>query len=81
MKTVDADEAQMHFAQLLDEAAEGETIIITREGQLIAQLMPAEEDELPDAAKAIEEWRRYQEKHNIRLNGLSIGEMIEEGRM
>lgn len=81
MKSVGADEAKMHLSRLLDEVAAGETITITRHGSPVAQLVPPggiSQDQVDAAVNAIHEFR---ERENIRLNGLTIKEMIEEGRM
>ena len=80
MKTVGSYEAKTHLPRLLDEVAQGETITITKHGVPVAQLVPPPDARKRDAAKAIEEWKRYQKEHNITLGGLSIRELIEEGR-
>jgi prevent-host-death family protein len=80
MKTVGAYEAKTHFSQLLDEVARGESITITRRGEPVARLVPPDRIARDKAAKAIEEWEAYRREHNITLGGLSIREMIEEGR-
>ncbi len=80
MKTVGAYEAKTHLAQLLDEVANGGSITITRHGSPVAQLVPVPESRRPDVGAIIDEWREYRRQQNIRLDGLSIREMIEEGR-
>lgn len=80
MKTVGAYEAKTHLAQLLDEGVAGETITITRRGVPVAQLVPSTDGVRPDVGKVIAEWEEYRERNNITLGGLSIREMIEEGR-
>lgn len=80
MKSVGAYEAKTHLAQLLVEVAEGETITITKHGTPVAQLVPPPDARRPDVAKLIEEWRAYREQHDIRLDGLTIRELIEDGR-
>lgn len=79
MKTVGAYEAKTHLARLLDEVAKGETITITKHGVPIAVLAPPPEMRRRDPATAISAWRAFRE--NITLGpGLSIREMMEEGR-
>jgi prevent-host-death family protein len=80
MRFVGAYEAKTHLAQLLAEVAEGETITITKHGTPVAQLVPPPDARRPDVAKLIEEWLEYRKEHDIRLDGLTIREMIEEGR-
>ena len=82
MKTVEAHEAKTHRPRLLDEAAAGTTITITKHGVPVAQPVPMPDKRRPDVGKAIDEWRAYRREHNITLGeGLTIREMIEEGRM
>lgn len=80
MRTIGAYEAKTHFSRLLDEVAEGKTITITKHGVPVARLMPAAADQKLTAKEAFERWERYRDEHNIRLDGLSIREMINEGR-
>ncbi len=79
MQTVSAYEAKTHLSRLLDDVARGETITITRHGTPVAMLVPPDKRR-EDVAELIEEWRRYRREQNITLGGLSIREMIEEGR-
>ena len=81
MKTVGAYEAKTHLSRLLDEVAAGETITITKHGVPVAQLVPPDAARRPNVAKVIAEWEEYRRRHNITLGGLSIREMIDEGRM
>ena len=81
MKTVGAYEAKTHLPRLLDEVAAGETITITKHGVPVAQLVPPPGARRADVGKVIREWEEYRRRHNITLGGLSIREMIEEGRM
>ncbi len=80
MKTVGAFEAKTHLSRLLDEVAEGETITITKHGTPVAQLVPPPEALRKDVRAAIDKWLAYRKEHNIRLDGLTIREMIEDGR-
>ena len=79
MKTVGAYEAKTRFGELLREVENGETIIVTRHGLPVARLSPMEKD-ADDAAAAIEELHRYRREHRPTLGGISIRELIEEGR-
>jgi antitoxin (DNA-binding transcriptional repressor) of toxin-antitoxin stability system len=80
-----AEEAAVHFDALLARVEHGETVEITREGQAIAliQAVPRAPKAFdPDEAqRAAKEWIAYRNEHNITLGGLSIRELIEEGRM
>ena len=79
MKSVGAYEAKTRFAELLREVENGETIIVTRHGLPVARLSPMEK-EANDAAAAIEELHRYRREHRPTLGGITIRELIEEGR-
>ena len=78
MKTVGAYEAKTHLSRLLKRVINGERIIITKHGVPVAVLQPPESLKKPDAKKVINELREFREKHS--LKGLSIRDMIEEGR-
>jgi prevent-host-death family protein len=78
VKTIGAYEAKTHLPRLLDEVVKGERITITKHGHPVAVLVP------PDAATArdvdvvmarIREFRK-----GNRLDGLSIKDLINEGR-
>lgn len=77
METVGAFEAKTHLSKLLDRVAKGERILIERHGKPVAILQPVDSAKRP-ISETIEEIRRFREHH--RLDGLSIRELIEEGR-
>ncbi len=79
METVGAYEAKTHLPKLLDRVAKGERIIITRHGSPVAILQPADTEKQIDVAAVIQAMRRFRKTH--RLNGLSIKDMIEQGRL
>jgi prevent-host-death family protein len=80
METIGAYEAKTHLPRLLNRVSRGEKIIITKHGVPVASLQPPE----PEAAhrkptkEIIAELRNFQRRH--KLNGISIREMIDEGR-
>lgn len=76
------DEAQVGLSHLLDEVAQGETVVITRNGLPMARLVPPETDEERRARKraAVDALKEYQ-RTAPSLGDLSIKEMIEQGRM
>ncbi len=77
MSRVGAYEAKTHLPQLLEKVAGGERITITKHGRSVAVLQPAEGRScaVSDIIRKLREFRRGK-----RLDGLSIREMIEEGR-
>jgi len=78
MKTVGAYEAKTHLAQLLELVAQGEKITITRHGVPVAILQPANPSKNVPVRETIEQLKQFRNGH--RLDGLSLRELIEEGR-
>ena len=78
METVGAYEAKTHLPKLLSRVTKGERITITKHGIPIAILQPFDPAKNVDTGSIIAELRRFREKN--KLSGLSIREMIEEGR-
>jgi prevent-host-death family protein len=80
MRTVGVKEAKTHFSKLLAEVAAGATIQITKHGTPVARLVPIR-NEFAKAAAAIDEWKRYRDEDNVTLGGgITIRELIEDGR-
>ena len=79
MTTIGISEAKTHLPRLLKQVAQGETIIITRHGVPVAQLGPLPGGQDDEVAKAIKQWRLYQEEHHITLGGIPIAELVQEG--
>ncbi|MBN2516783.1 MAG: type II toxin-antitoxin system prevent-host-death family antitoxin [Deltaproteobacteria bacterium] len=78
MGTVGAYEAKTHLPKLLERVRKGEKITITKHGVPIAVLQPPESVMKEDPQKVISELRAFRRGH--RLNGLSLKDMIREGR-
>ncbi|MFC1823522.1 type II toxin-antitoxin system Phd/YefM family antitoxin [Thermodesulfobacteriota bacterium] len=78
METVGAYEAKTHLPKLLERVTRGERITITKHGVPIAVLQPFDPAKNIDTKAIISELRRFRKKN--KLSGLSIREMIEEGR-
>ena len=78
MKTVGAFEAKTHLNELLTRVSRGETIRITRRGIPVAKLVPAAEGEQKDLKQLVREIREI--RKGASLQGLSIRELIDEGR-
>ena len=80
MKEIGAFEAKNRLGQLLDLVEQGEEVVITRHGKAIARLVPAKAGisraEAHEAARLIREMSR-----GVRLGGLRIKDLIDEGRM
>lgn len=78
MREVGAYEAKTHLPKLLERVEKGERFIITRHGRPVAELVPVVKRDPDKIRKAIEDLKAFRATHN--LGGLSVREMIEEGR-
>ena len=76
-KTVGAYEAKTHLPQLLREVDMGQEYVITVKGRRVAKLIPAGEAS-HDVASTIEEIKAL--RAGLRLDGLNLRAMIDEGR-
>lgn len=80
MESVGSFEAKTHLPRLLERVAGGEEITITKHGKPVARLVPAEPVAAkPDVRQVIEELRAFR-KGNTLGDGLTIRDLIEEGR-
>lgn len=80
MRTVGAFEAKTHLSQLLDDVEQGETITITRHGVPVARLEPFSGKSRKTREEAVEGMLRFMRETDATTGGMSIKEMIEEGR-
>lgn len=78
METVGAYEAKTHLPKLLERVIKGERITITKHGVPVAVLQLPESIRKTEPKKVIAELRKFRDKY--RLKGLSLRDMIEEGR-
>jgi prevent-host-death family protein len=76
--TVGAFEAKTHLAALLKRVSKGETIQITHRGVPIAKLIPVDAERPKDLRRIAQEIR--QARKGLTLGGISIKELINEGR-
>lgn len=78
METVGAYEAKTHLTQLLARVAKGEKITITRHGVPVATLQPADSSKKIPVRDIIAQLKQFRSGQS--LAGLSLREMIEQGR-
>jgi prevent-host-death family protein len=78
MRRVGAYEAKTHLPRLLDEVADGEAITITKHGVAVAILTPVSTRPTRALHDAIVGLRAFRQAHS--LQGLSVRELIDEGR-
>jgi prevent-host-death family protein len=75
MRTVGVFEAKTHFSALINSVTDGETIVITKNGEPVARLVPISATN-DDAVKSMERILSTRGK----LRGVTVRELIEEGR-
>jgi prevent-host-death family protein len=80
MATVGAFEAKTKLSELLDMVERGEEVTITRHGEPVARLVPVRGDAERARVKALIEEIKETRKGLTLGGGISIKELIEEGR-
>jgi prevent-host-death family protein len=78
MTTIGAYEAKTHFSKLVECVARGEPIIITRHGIPVMTMQPVSNNPKMTSEKVIAGIKTFRKER--RLEGLTIREMIEDGR-
>lgn len=78
MRTIGAYEAKTHLPRLLDDVAKGERITITKHGHPVAMLVPPDAVAARDVEAVMARFREFRKGN--RLDGLSIKDLINEGR-
>lgn len=80
MTSVGAFEAKTHLARLLARVAKGEKILITSRGRAVAMLVPPE-TEKTDVKQTVEAMLAWRDGRGPTLGeGLSVRDLLEEGR-
>ena len=75
MREIRAAEAQEMFDELLGTVAEGESIAITRRGQIVALLIPPHDDELTQRRAAVDRFR--ERRRGWRKISMSTDEILK----
>jgi prevent-host-death family protein len=78
--TVGAYEAKTHLPELLQRVARGDTVLITRRGVPVAQLVAPTVPARPDPEDVIDDLIAYSREQQRTLEGTTVRELIEEGR-
>jgi prevent-host-death family protein len=78
MTEISAFEAKTHLPRLLERVQKGERFVISKHGHPVAELIPFKERDSDKIRTAIDNLKAFQQTHD--LGGLSVREMIEEGR-
>jgi len=80
MTTVGIFEAKNRLSELVERASRGEEIVITRRGEQVARLMPPQTPNAQGQARALAERIRQSRAGQALGGGVSIRELVEEGR-
>jgi prevent-host-death family protein len=78
MSTVGLFDAKTHLSALVERVAQGEEITITKHGVPVAVLIPAVDRRRKDPRKIADRLRAL--RQGVRLEGITIRQLIEEGR-
>ncbi len=78
MKEVGSYEAKTHLPELLNQVTKGERITITKHGIPIAMIVPFAQSRSKQVASAIAKIKQMRKK--LTLGGLSVRDLINEGR-
>lgn len=79
MTSISYYEARSRFSELLDQVARGKKILITRRGRPAALLSPPPSDNPPNVREVIEQMKALRRGNRLG-KGLSVSDLIEEGR-
>lgn len=78
MTQIGVFDAKTHLPRLLKRVEQGERFVVTRHSRPVAELIPYRGPDADKVRQAIESLGEFREKHS--LGGLSVREMIKEGR-
>lgn len=78
MSEIGAFDAKTHLPQLLRRVQKGERFVITKHNRPVAELIPYRRRDPTRIRAAIDRLAAFQKSHS--LQGLSVRELIEEGR-
>ena len=78
MQKVALFEAKNRLSELVDRVLAGESIAITRRGKIVARLVSNEESVAAEEQDPVARLRKA--RHGVKLRGLSVRDLIAEGR-
>ncbi len=82
-KTIGVYEAKTHFSRLIDTVAQGERIVITRNGAPVAELRPIEPERTSpeELVRQFKAFQRSQTKNagELRRRGESLRDLAHQG--
>jgi prevent-host-death family protein len=78
MESVGAYDAKTNLPKLLERAARGARITVTKHGRPVAEIVPPREYRAVDARAAVAAMKGLRKRNT--LGGMSLRELIDEGR-
>jgi prevent-host-death family protein len=75
MREIQASEAKVHLARLLDDVERGETIVVTRHGRPIARIVPAVDRQREASDRAIDAIKAF----GKRTGKITVAELLSAG--
>jgi prevent-host-death family protein len=78
MKTIGSNELKTHLARILDETRSGEEFTVTKNGVPVARLLPVKKRNTAAFGRVVARVRK--QRAGKRLKGLSVRDLIQEGR-
>ncbi len=76
--TITLEDAEARFQEIMRQAEAGERFLVTEEGQAVARITPPAETTVEERQAVIEKIKA--ERKGRTLGGLSIKELVNEGR-
>ncbi|MSR58171.1 MAG: type II toxin-antitoxin system prevent-host-death family antitoxin [Planctomycetaceae bacterium] len=80
MTTMSLYQARTHLSKLLDQVAEGKTILITRKGKPAAVLGPPPARTAADVKHVVAQMLEYRDTRKRALEPIDVRDLIEERR-
>jgi prevent-host-death family protein len=81
MTAIEVCDAKTQLPKLLERVRRGERFVITKHGQPVAQLVPADTPSEPNVLETIREMQEWQERHGPTLGpDFTVRELRDGGR-
>jgi len=80
MKTITDLDAKSDLSRVLEEVADGETFVITVEGEPVANVTPVRFSAPAPSDAAVDALIEFRKRAKMSLGGITIRELIEDGR-
>jgi prevent-host-death family protein len=78
MRKIGSYELKTHLSEVLDAVEHGQSVLVTRHGKAIAQILPSDKAQRREANEAAEAIRNF--PRGKLPKGITVRSLIEEGR-